>query len=84
METSNQEQADAGIEFVKARLTYLAEATPKPVNYTYDPPAGVPRQSGKYAEQSIAVRNGREVLSTLARHHRFRAHKSRNCSQGLL
>ena len=42
METSNQEQADAGIGFVKARLTYLAEATPKPVNYTYDPPAGVP------------------------------------------
>jgi hypothetical protein len=66
METSNQEQADAGIEVVKARLTYLAEPTPKPVNYTYDPPAGVPRQSGKYAEQSIAVRNGREVLSELS------------------
>ena len=66
METSNQEQADAGIEVVKARLTYLAEATPKPVNYTYDPPAGVPRRSGKYVEHSVAVRNGREVLAELS------------------
>jgi len=62
METSIQEQADAGIEAVNARLTYLAEATPKPVNYAYDPPAGVPRRSGKYVEQSVVVRNGRELL----------------------
>ena len=37
METSNQEQANGGIEVVNARLNYLAEATPRPVNYTYDP-----------------------------------------------
>ena len=66
METSIQEQADAGIEVVNARLNYLAEAIPKPVNYAYDPPAGVPRRSGKYIEQSVAVRNGREVLSELS------------------
>src|ERR1700737_905743 len=66
METSIQEQADAGIEVVNARLNYLAEAIPKPVNYAYDPPAGVPRRSGKYIEQSVAVRNGREVLSKLS------------------
>ena len=48
MEASIQEQADAEIEVVNARLNYLAEATPKPVNYAYDPPAGVPRSSGKY------------------------------------
>ena len=66
METSIQEQADVRIGVVNARLKYLAEATPKPVNYAYDPPAGVPRQSGKYAEQSVAVRNGREVLSELS------------------
>jgi hypothetical protein len=58
METSIQEQADAGIA-VNARLNYLADATPKPVNYAYDPPAGVPRRSGKYIEQTVAVRNGR-------------------------
>jgi hypothetical protein len=66
METSIQEQADAGIEVVNARLNYLAEAIPKPVNYAYDPPAGVPRRSGKYVERSVVVRNGREVLSELS------------------
>ena len=45
METSIQEQADVRIGVVNARLKYLAEAIPKPVNYTYDPPAGVPRRA---------------------------------------
>jgi hypothetical protein len=66
MEASIQEQADAGIEVVNARLNYLAEAIPKPVNYAYDPPAGVPRRSGKYVERSVVVRNGREVLNELS------------------
>src|SRR6266852_2180271 len=63
METSIQEHQDAGIEVVNAQLNYLAEATLKPVNYAYDPPAGVPRRSGKYLAQTVAIRNGRELLS---------------------
>ena len=63
MEMSIQEQADAEVKDVNAKLNYLAEATPKPVNYTYDPPVGVPRQSGKYAAPSVAIRNGRELLN---------------------
>jgi hypothetical protein len=47
-------------------LNYLAEATPKPVNYAYDPPAGVPSRSGKYVQQSVAIRNGREILGKLS------------------
>jgi hypothetical protein len=66
METSIQDQADAGLEAVNARLTYLADATPRPVNYAYDPPAGVPRRSGKYVEQSVVVHNGREILNKLS------------------
>jgi len=62
METSIQEQADGGIEAVNARPNYLAEATPKPVNYAYEPPAGVPRRSRKYLAQTVAIRNGRELL----------------------
>src|SRR5271163_3122245 len=62
METSIQEHVDGGIEVVNARLNYLAEATPKPVNYAYDPPPGVPRRSGKYTAQSVAIHNGREML----------------------
>jgi hypothetical protein len=63
METSIQEQAPVGTEVVNARLNYLAEATPKPVNYAYDPPTGVPRRSGNYVAQSVPIRNGRELLS---------------------
>src|SRR5271155_2795695 len=66
METSIQEHVDGGIEVVNARLNYLAEATPKPVNYAYEPPAGVPRSSGKYTSQSVAIRNGREMLGKLS------------------
>ena len=66
MDTSIQEQADAGIEVVNARLNYLADATPKPVNYAGEPPAGVPSRSGKYVEQQVAIRNGREVLCELS------------------
>ena len=66
METSIEEQADKGIEVVNVRLNYLAEAAPKPINYAYDPPAGVPRRSGKYIERSVVVRNGREELSKLS------------------
>ena len=61
METTIQEPASARIKVVTARLNYLAQATPKPINYAYDPPNGVPRRSGKYVEQSVAIYNGREV-----------------------
>jgi hypothetical protein len=66
IDTNIQDQADAGTRVVNARLNYLAEATPKPVNYTYDPAAGVPCRSGKYVEHGVAVRNGREVLGKLS------------------
>src|SRR5271163_1118218 len=66
METSIQEHVDGGIEVVNARLNYLAEATPKPVNYAYDPPPGVPRRSGKYTAQSVAIHNGREMLGKIS------------------
>jgi hypothetical protein len=63
MEASIQELTDAEIKVVNAQLNYLAAATPKPVNYAYDPPAGVPLRSGKYLAQTVAIRNGREELN---------------------
>jgi hypothetical protein len=63
MEASIQELTGAEIKVVYAQLNYLAEATPKPVNYAYDPPAGVPSRPGKYLAQTVAIRNGRELLS---------------------
>jgi hypothetical protein len=62
MEASIQELTDAEIKVVNARLNYLAGATPKPLNYAYDPLC-VPMRSGKYLEQNIAVRNGRKQRS---------------------
>jgi hypothetical protein len=66
METNVEDRPHEGVKVVNARLNYLAEATPKPVNYAYDPPAGVPRRSGKYVEQRVAIRNGREILGELS------------------
>ena len=63
MGASIGEQADARIDAVNAQLNYLAEATPKPVQYAYDPPAGVQRRSGKYVTQNVAIHNGRELLN---------------------
>src|ERR1700723_2000449 len=66
MDASIQQPAHEKINAVNAPLNYLAEATPKPVNYAYDPPAGGPGRSGKYVKQSVAIRDGREVLSKLS------------------
>src|SRR6266851_9773347 len=66
METSTHDRAQDGSESVVASLNYLAEATPKPVNYAYDPPAGVQRRSGKHVAQNVAIHNGREVLDELS------------------
>jgi len=66
METSSQERTQTRNETVNAQLNYLAEATPKPVNYAYDPPPGVPRRSGKYVVQSVAIHNGREEIGDLS------------------
>jgi hypothetical protein len=72
METNIQDRAPASdrahteTTVVNALLNYLAEATPKPVNYTYEPPAGVPRRTGKYLEQLVAIRDGRELLGELS------------------
>src|SRR5580700_2963378 len=66
MDASIQQPAHEKINAVNAPLNYLAEATPKPVNYAYDPPAGVPGRSGKYVKQSVAIRNGRDVVGELS------------------
>jgi len=46
---------------VEAPLNYSASSEPRPVNYAFEPPAGVPRRSGKVAPHSVTVRNGRQV-----------------------
>jgi len=82
METSNSRASGRWSRSCQRTIDYLAEATPKPVNYTYDPPAGVARQSESTPSEA-SLSTTREVLSELSLDtNGFRAHKSRNCSQG--
>lgn len=44
---------------VEADLNYLRNTGKRPVNYTYDPPPGVPRNSGEVDTRRVTVRNAR-------------------------
>src|SRR5215831_18531050 len=45
--------------FVKATLNYLTEGSERPVIYTYEPPEGVARITGKLEAHSMVIRNAR-------------------------
>jgi len=45
--------------FVEGVLNYFAASSEKPVIYTYEPPPGVPRATGKSESHSVPVRNAR-------------------------
>jgi hypothetical protein len=51
---------------VRASLNYLAAREPRPINYAYEPPAGVPRRSGTVAPQTVEIGDGRQVLDSLS------------------
>jgi hypothetical protein len=57
---------DEQLDHVTATLNYLRPMAGKPVNYTYEPPAGTPWRTGEYDGQRVAVRNARPVLSRLS------------------
>ena len=44
---------------VQAELNYLRNTGKRPVNYTYEPPPGVPRNSGEVDTRSVTIRNAR-------------------------
>jgi len=45
--------------FVPATLHYLVDACERPALYTYEPPPGVPRTTGKSEPRSVLIRNAR-------------------------
>jgi hypothetical protein len=45
--------------FVQATLNYLIDGSEKPVIYTYEPPAGIPKTTGKFEPRSVSIRNAR-------------------------
>jgi hypothetical protein len=44
---------------VEATLNYIAASPEKPVIYTYEPPAGTPRATGKAEARPVVIRNAR-------------------------
>ena len=45
--------------FVEASLNYFADSSEKPVIYTYEPPPGVSRATGKSESRPVLIRNAR-------------------------
>jgi hypothetical protein len=44
---------------VRAVLNYTRDIGVKPVNYTFDPPAGLPKNSGEVDTRTVTIRNAR-------------------------
>lgn len=64
---------------VEAELSYLIPMVEKPVNYTYEPPTGIPRHNGKYETRRLPIRNARPVAQNLSLDREgfaFAAHRS--------
>ena len=59
-------QTDEQLQTVTATLNYLRPMTAKPVNYTYEPPPGVPWQSGAFDSRAVRIRDVRPVASGLS------------------
>lgn len=51
---------------VQATLHYLLPMPEKPVNYTYDPPEGVPRNSGTSVPYEVPIYNARSIAADLS------------------
>ncbi|MFB2892913.1 CmcJ/NvfI family oxidoreductase [Aerosakkonemataceae cyanobacterium BLCC-F50] len=54
------------LPYVEAVLNYLIPMAEKPVNYTFDPPPGIPRQSGSYQGYKLPIRDGRSIAPNLS------------------
>ncbi|MEE3719932.1 CmcJ/NvfI family oxidoreductase [Tumidithrix elongata RA019] len=50
----------------EADLNYLAPMAERPINYTYEPPAGTPRHNGTYAAQRLPIHNARAIAQDLS------------------
>ncbi|BAT54681.1 hypothetical protein NOS3756_36530 [Nostoc sp. NIES-3756] len=53
------------LPYVEANLTYLVPMTEKPVNYTYEPPAGIRRTNGTYETHKLPIYNARSISENI-------------------
>ncbi|MBD2433993.1 MULTISPECIES: CmcJ/NvfI family oxidoreductase [Fischerella] len=54
------------LPYVEANLNYLIPMAEKPVNYTYEPPPGIPRYSGNYQTYKLPIRNARSISQNIS------------------
>ncbi|MEH2193353.1 MAG: CmcJ/NvfI family oxidoreductase [Nostoc sp.] len=50
---------------VEANLTYLIPMAEKPINYTYEPPAGIPRSNGTHQTHKLPIYNARSISENI-------------------
>jgi len=48
---------------VQAQLNYLKAGSPRPVNYTFEPPEGVPWTTGEVVPERVSIRDGRPLAA---------------------
>ena len=51
---------------VEAELNYLAPMTERPRNYTYEPPAGVPRSNAEHEGRRVPIHDVRAIASEIS------------------
>ncbi|MCG6134658.1 MAG: methyltransferase [Nostoc sp. LLA-1] len=51
----------AKLPYVEANLSYLVPMAEKPINYTYEPPAGIPRSNGTHQTHKLPIYNARSI-----------------------
>src|ERR1700742_3785848 len=61
-----QNEKIAALPFVTADLNYLAPTSEKPRNYTYEPPAGVPRSNIVPEPHVLPVHDARPILESVS------------------
>lgn len=50
---------------VDANLTYLTPMAEKPINYTYEPPTGIPRSNGTHQTHKLPIYNARSISENI-------------------
>jgi len=50
---------------VEAELSYLVPMVERPRNYTYEPPAGVPRSNTAHETRRLPIRDARPIASEI-------------------
>ncbi|MGV0108053.1 Methyltransferase [Nostoc sp. DSM 114160] len=51
---------------VEANLSYLVPMAEKPVNYTYEPPTGIPRTNATYQTHKLPIYNARSISENIS------------------